>query len=286
MTPRTDATVIRQNMTFEDILHLVVRSGFSRFPVVGESIDDVKGILLARDLLRAAPRFLKNQNEKFEISTVLRKPLFVPGTKNIDELLKELKNRKVHMAIILDEHGGFDGVVTLEDIVEEIVGEIFDESDGAKFDIIFEQNGDVIIDGGVLVTDINESFNVDLPEGEYDTIAGLILSVLGRMANEGDNITLIGNGMVSINGSAITSLRNGTHHESESDEPTINRSVELNVEKVSGHRIELVRYRIKLDTGEIEFPIIDADSSFLAISEDGGTKVIDLRIKTPTNPKD
>lgn len=250
MTPRTDVVSISEKSSFEEMYQRVVSSGLSRFPVVGQNIDDVKGILLARDVLRVAPRFMGDKVQGFNISTLLREAYFIPGTKTIDDLLTELKKRKVHMALVLDEHGGFDGVVTLEDIIEEIVGDIFDESDGAKLDIVYQEDGDVLLGGGVLVADINEVFDARIAEGDYDTIAGFIFNCLGRMANENDTILLNNLGEVSLNGIDFEYPRGSQ------PEPDWNLASENNgsaatrattskfiVEKVSGNRIETVRFQ-------------------------------------------
>lgn len=255
MTPRTDVCFIERDTPFGEVLKTVVSSGLSRFPVIGDNIDDVKGILLARDLLQISSKhFGSGTVPDFNIASILREAYFIPGTKTIDELLSELKTRKVHMAVVLDEHGGFDGVVTLEDILEEIVGDIFDESDGAKPEITYEESGDVLFDGGVLVTDINEDFEMTLPEGEYDTIAGFIFASLGRMAEEGDFVIVDPFGKISVNeGDGLSTFIDVKSYlsDEENDEDTEICFYKVSVEKISGNRIETVRTHV-MSMDEIE----------------------------------
>ena len=257
MTPRTDVVAIPLGSTYEQVIEIIVRSGFSRFPVTGDSIDDVRGILLARDLLRTTQKMARGHGEKEKLDpcSLIREAYFIPGTKTINDLLTELKSRKVHMAIVLDEHGGFAGLVTLEDIIEEIVGDIFDESDGAKLDMIFHENGDVLIDGGVLVSEINEELEIKIPEGDYDTIAGFIFSALGRMANEGDLVTIDRSGNFSVNHGPFETIKGAhgrhetnlpfsdSHHNSEEeDDERLVHLYDFSVKQVEGNRIESVLY--------------------------------------------
>jgi CBS domain containing-hemolysin-like protein len=149
------------------------------------------------------------------------------------------------MAVVLDEHGGVDGVVTLEDLIEEIVGEIFDESDVPETDIVVENNGDVIIDGGVLVCDINDRLDVQIPEGDYDTIAGFVFSVLGRVPDGGDVIELATDGTVvspaQSNGSGLGTLdADGASTSLVGGRPATAALV-IEVESVDGNRIESIR---------------------------------------------
>ena len=229
----------------DDVVSIIVDSGFSRFPVRGESIDDVKGLLLARDVIGAVSERSANPGKRFRVSEVMREALFIPGTKPVAELLKELKRRKVHMAVVLDEHGGVDGVVTLEDLLEEIVGDIFDESDIPEKDFVALPNGEVLIDAGVLVSDMNERFDLEIPEGDYDTMAGFVFTQLGRIAKPGDQIALKRSGEPA-KGSEVE----GTNGALQSDSTAANgaatsRGAELSailrVEQVDGQRIESLR---------------------------------------------
>lgn len=257
MTPRTDMVTIPSDASFKEVLFLVQRSGFSRIPVVGESVDEVLGILLTRDLFHyvSAHLFdLPNAIKTFDVRKLTREPFMVPGTKRIDDLLSELKNRKLHIALVLDEHGGVDGVVTLEDLLEEIVGEIFDESDTTKSPIKVEENGDVILDGGVLVADINSRFEAGIPEGDYDTIAGFILTLLGHVPKPADTLLVRGGQVYFIDegqcyllnppeGEASGESSNGTSEglqsvpENGGDIP----ETLIRIETVENNRVETVR---------------------------------------------
>lgn len=235
MTPRTDLVTIAHDASIPEILKIIKESGFSRFPVVGENVDDVIGILLAKDLLSQitpANDGKQLQVPTFKIEKILREPFFVPGTKSISELMNELKRRKLHMALVLDEHGGIDGAVTLEDLIEEIVGDILDESDVPERDIVQLESGDALIDGGVLVADINRRFDLEIPEGDYDTIAGYILSFLGRIPTVEDEIE------VPCNLHEIDNL-DAADAEANRISPVLHAY--LRVEKVVGRRIEQIR---------------------------------------------
>lgn len=241
MTPRTDLTTIKVSSSLEEIVSIIIESGFSRLPVRGDKLDDVLGIILAKDVIP----YIKG-NKPFDIRRVMRQAYFIPGTKPIDELLSEFKRKKTHMAIILDEHGGLDGVVTMEDLIEEIVGDIFDEGDELEKDIIVAANGDIVINGGVLVADINERFGILIPEGEYDTVAGFIFNCIGRMPVKGDEIHVDfdNKSHIFING-LIVPL--GAESEYDIDEYTtqeITNGIRIVISKVHGHRIETINLTI------------------------------------------
>lgn len=242
MTPRTDLITIPADAPLEEILETVTSSGFSRFPIVEDNVDDVVGLLLARDLLTFWHQHLHDSNVTFNVRDFARECYFVPGTKPVDDLLNELKQRKIHMAIVLDEHGGVDGAVTLEDLVEEIVGDIYDESDAPATELIYENDGDVLVDGGIVVADLNERLNVAIPEGDYDTVAGFILSTLGRMAHVSDSVRLTKRGVIIFNdqeGVQHTRLPDGD--EVEAIDFSLEEEIVLSVESTSGNRIETVR---------------------------------------------
>lgn len=256
MTPRTDLITISQGATFSEVLKIIGQSGFSRFPVIDGTIDNVTGILLSRDLLPIAQEAATNPNFSFQIENIMREPYFIPGTKSINELLKEFKTRKLHLAIVLDEHGGVDGAVTLEDLIEEIVGDIYDESDAEKTEINVDDKGDIIVDGGVLVDDLNKQFDLPIPEGEYDTIAGFIFSSLGRIPEPGDQITISRAGIPLVTSEAgeensdydrtttVSSPSNGVSEDSLTTADLEESRAFLTVEKVVGNRIETVRIRL------------------------------------------
>lgn len=232
MTPRTDLVTVPITASKEEVLAIVTKAGLSRFPVTGENVDQIEGILLARDLLAAIA-----SSKPFSIKELIRDPYFIPGTKPIDDLLNEFKNRKIHMAIVLDEHGGVDGVVTLEDLIEEIVGEIYDESDIPEEEVVLTAEGDVLVDAGVHISDINNDFSLNIPEGDYDTLGGFIFSTLGRIPSEGDSLLLTNQGLPIV--------KNGAYKELNTEEDDIHHFdtpvVELKVEEVEGNRIERIR---------------------------------------------
>ena len=254
MTPRTDLVTVSIKATFQETIQIISQSGFSRFPVIDGSIDKVVGVLLSRDLLPAVERYVGPSAKKFLVKDILREPYFIPGTKSINDLLKEFKARKLHMAIVLDEHGGVDGAVTLEDLLEEIVGDIFDESDAVENDIVVDEgSGDIIVDGGVAVDDINEQFELAIPEGEYDTIAGFIMSSLGRVPTVGESIAITAQGLPILHGQsadgthgAVAANGEGIEASNASEEGSVNESflvpsAILIVESLAGNRIEAVR---------------------------------------------
>lgn len=265
MTPRTDLITIPIKSSFQETISIISTSGFSRFPVIEGTVDKVVGVLLSRDLLPVIERYVGPSAKKFSISDIMRHPYYIPATKSIMDLLKEFKKRKLHMAIVLDEHGGVDGAVTLEDLIEEIVGDIYDESDAIETDIsIDESSGDIILDGGVLVDDINEQFDIAIPEGEYDTIAGFLMSTLGRMPHVGDKIAVGVSGIAMVIESNIKKLsfvenqitansdiRSSTDETLDSDDDNMfsPRAI-LIVERVTGNRVESVRLQLVNEQNE------------------------------------
>ncbi|MDP2471529.1 MAG: hemolysin family protein [Candidatus Palauibacterales bacterium] len=189
MTPRPDIVAFPESASLDEVLDKAEESGFSRFPVYRESIDDVTGVVLIKDLLRwlrASPE------EEFALTAVMREPFFIPDTKPVDDLLAEFRSQKLHLAVIVDEFGGTDGVVTLEDLVEEIVGDIFDEHDVAQQEIVVLGVGRARIDGGADPADLIEQFGLgEVAEAdEYDTVAGYVIGKLGRIPEVGQTVRL------------------------------------------------------------------------------------------------
>ena len=193
MTPRRDIIALPVTATRAETLALVAEEGHSRIPVFAESIDDVIGVLLVKDLLTDVTRDGAD-GHAFDLARLVREPYFVPDTKRIGELLPELRTKSVHMAIVLDEFGGTDGLVTLEDMIEEIVGDIYDEHDVPEEETDFEitDSGDVLIDGSASIFDVNERFGLSLPEKDFDTIGGYVFGELGRVPVAGDSVTIAG----------------------------------------------------------------------------------------------
>jgi len=181
MCPRIDVTAVDITLRFCQIIPVIIDSGFSRIPVYSESFDNVKGILYAKDVLP-----YMNNTDSFKWQSLLRPPYFVPETKKINDLLKEFQQKKIHMAIVIDEYGGTSGIITLEDILEEIVGEITDESDEDEIlyrkidDRTFMFEGKILLNDFLKVLDLEEDF-FNYVKGESETLAGLILELTGEI---------------------------------------------------------------------------------------------------------
>ncbi len=187
MTPRPDIVAVPVDVSFEELITTASRSGHSRLPVFRESLDNVVGIVLVKDLLALAA---SGDWSDFDVVSIMREPYFVPDTKSVDDLLAELRKMKVHMAVVVDEFGGTDGVVTLEDLLEEIVGEIYDEYDVARPKFTTTKGGEPLIDGGALIDEVNDKYGLAIPDEDYDTIGGFILGELGQVPKRGDMVSV------------------------------------------------------------------------------------------------
>jgi putative hemolysin len=188
MTPRKDIIALEESATFEEVIGVLQRERLSRIVVTGPELDDVRGVLLAKDFIDLLGKPLP----RFELKRFMRPSYFVANTKKVDTLLQEFKRDAVHFAVVLDEHGGVDGVVTVEDLIEEIVGEIFDEHDIPVEEAGAQElsNGELLVDGSVLIDDLNTQFSLELPPGEYDTIAGLVIHHLGTIPHLGQEVAV------------------------------------------------------------------------------------------------
>jgi putative hemolysin len=207
MTPRPDIIALESSASMDEVVKLLIEEGHSRIPVYEEDLDNIVGILLVKDLL---PYLVGTAGEAFVLRDVLREVYFVPDTKRISELLAELRTRNVHLAIVLDEFGGTEGLVTLEDLLEQIVGDIYDEYDQPEPDFTVTPEGDVLIDGGTSIDEVNERFGMELSSEDYDTIGGYIFGALGRVPQPGDAIHVDGSGELRVEGTEerrITSVR-------------------------------------------------------------------------------
>ena len=185
MTPRTEIDALPIDATLDDTLVLVEESGRSRYPVYEETIDNIVGLVLAKDLipiLRTPPRV-------FTLRAMMRPVHVVPGTREVEEVLADFKRLKEHMAVVLDEYGGTAGLVTMEDLLEEIVGEILDEYDEPPEHPEREGTDLVIVPGGTNIAELNERFGLDVPDDHYTTIGGFIFGALGRLPVVADRIT-------------------------------------------------------------------------------------------------
>jgi CBS domain containing-hemolysin-like protein len=192
MTPRTEMVAVPVEVTLARLLEVATEEGHSRIPVYQGTIDSVLGVVLTKDLLRVLHERGGAADGAFDVRSILRPALFVPDTKPVDELLSELRRQAVHVAIVLDEFGGTYGLVTLEDLLEEIVGEINDEFDEVEPEFESTPEGDVLIDAGVLISDVNERFGLRIPEDEFDTVGGFVFGTLGRVPEPGDAVAVMG----------------------------------------------------------------------------------------------
>lgn len=178
MIPRSQMVVIKCDEKPADFLPKVLESGHSRFPVIGESIDEIKGILLAKDLLS----LIVEPSESFTLETVLRPANIIPESKRLNVLLREFREKRYHMALVIDEYGGISGLVTIEDILEEIVGDIEDETDDDDEDFIRQvSEKDYILKALTPIEDFNDHFNAGFSDEEFDTIGGILMQAFGHM---------------------------------------------------------------------------------------------------------
>jgi len=188
MIPRAQMMVIKSDCTLEEMLPQIIRSAHSRYPVIGEGTDDILGILLAKDLL---PQILNEDNSGVDIRDLLRPTMVVPESKRLNVLLREFRENRNHMAIVIDEYGGVAGLVTIEDVLEEIVGEIEDETDAATDHFIRKiTNDDFFIKALTPIDDFNEYFKTDFSEEEFDTIGGLVIQAFGHMPGRNETTTI------------------------------------------------------------------------------------------------
>jgi len=187
MTPRTDIVALPIDADAEQVLGTVIEAGHTRIPVYDGDVDHIVGILHAKDLLR-------REAGPFDLRRIMRKPFFIPETKRLDELLREFKARKQHMAIVLDEYGGTAGLVTVEDLIEEIVGDISDEYDRPESALMKRlDDQSVEVDGRMYIDDLNDALGLNIPEEEdFDTVAGFVSSELGTIPKVGESLTAYG----------------------------------------------------------------------------------------------
>jgi len=187
MIPRVDMDCIPSDTKLNSILKLIKKMGHSRIPVYGETIDNIIGVLYAKDLLGIYEKWYTSK-EKFDLKQIMREVYFVPENKKIDELLDIFQKDRIQIAIAIDEYGGTAGLVTMEDVVEEVVGEIIDEYDEEIK--LFEMIGDntVIADGNISIEKINDILNIEIPENDFETLGGFIFDLLGRVPKKGEKI--------------------------------------------------------------------------------------------------
>jgi CBS domain containing-hemolysin-like protein len=188
MVPRIDIVAAPAPSTVRDILDRIVESGHSRIPIYEASIDNVTGIVYAKDLLK----FLRDGNQTAPVQPLAREPSFVPETKKVDELLHEMQQKRVHVAIVVDEYGGTAGLITIEDLIEEIVGEIRDEYDIEEAMIEEVSDYEALFDARVSIRDVNDTLDLDIEDEDFDTLGGLLYHELGKVPNVGDEVRVDG----------------------------------------------------------------------------------------------
>lgn len=184
MVPRIDVECINVDSTYDQVIDFIEQLGFSRYPVYEDSVDNVIGILYAKDLIR------NNIEKDFSIRKIMRDVFFVPESKHLDDLLRDFRKQKVHIAVAVDEYGGVSGIVCMEDIIEVIVGDIQDEFDADEEANIQKQDDHTYIcDARTPIDDVNDELDLSIPEDDYETIGGYVFEKFGRIPEKGDTTT-------------------------------------------------------------------------------------------------
>lgn len=191
MVPRIDTVFVSVDMNQEEMLEKIAESGHSRFPVYKDTIDNVVGILYVKDLLRALVK-----HEVIDMQTILRKPFFVPESKRIDDLLRDMRRKRVHIAVAVDEYGGVSGIVCMEDIIEEIVGDIQDEFDNEREDILQIGEGVYLCDARLNLEDLAEALQLELPIEDFDTLGGFVFDLFGKIPVKYEKVSFGGHDFI------------------------------------------------------------------------------------------
>ena len=184
IVPRTDMISCSHDASIRDALDAIIKSGHSRIPVYEGTNDRIVGIVYAKDLLR----YWGSDADATDVQQVMRAPYFVPETKKIEDLLQEFRSKRVHIAIVVDEYGGTSGLITIEDLLEEIVGEIQDEYDSETALLVAEKNGTVLVDARLSIEEIEEYFDIEITREKFDTIGGYLLHLLNHVPKPGEDI--------------------------------------------------------------------------------------------------
>ncbi|OGR32642.1 MAG: hypothetical protein A2091_04295 [Desulfuromonadales bacterium GWD2_61_12] len=185
MVPRTDMVCCPADADLNELLDAIHRSGHSRIPIYEGTVDSVVGVVYAKDLLR----YWGRSSADLAITDVMREPFFVPETKNIEELLQDFRARRVHMAIAIDEYGGTSGLITIEDLIEEIVGDIQDEYDREEEWLVEEEGGTLLVDGRLNIEELEEHFDIEIPREKFDTVGGYLFDLLGHIPKPGETVS-------------------------------------------------------------------------------------------------
>jgi magnesium and cobalt transporter len=182
MVPRPEGVFARDDTPIAEIIRLILLSGHSRIPIYQENIDNISGILHAKDLLQHWGR------DDIQVRELARPPYFIPETKKISELLKDLRDKKSHLAVVIDEYGGTAGILTLEDIIEEIIGDIMDEYDAEQRRIEEQEDGSIVVDARLDVEDLEDYLGKEFPEGKFESVGGFIISLLGKVPEVNEKV--------------------------------------------------------------------------------------------------
>jgi len=201
MTPRTNVIAVPEGSTLNEVTDIIVSSGHSRLPVFRETLDNIVGIILARDVWRA------HRAGQTDIHNLVRSVPYVPETKPVEQLLPEMQRNRIHLAVVIDEFGGTAGIVTIEDVIEEIVGEIHDEHEVVS-DEIRTEGDHVIVGGSTSLVTLNDELGLTLPDDEFATVGGYVMGRLGRLANTGDEVNFAGGRMkvVAVSGRRVETV--------------------------------------------------------------------------------
>ncbi len=184
LVPRIDVVFVSADTPIQELYETLIECGHSRVPVYKETIDNVIGILYVKDLLKYLVK-----GEEFVIEKIIRKPYFIPESKRLDSLLREFRRRHVHIAVAVDEYGGVSGIVCLEDIIEEIVGDIQDEFDNETEDVLKLEDGSFLCDARVNIQDFNEQTGISLPDTDFDTLGGFVFDLFGKIPVKSEKAT-------------------------------------------------------------------------------------------------
>lgn len=185
MVPRTDMALVAADATVREVLGTIIACGHSRIPVYEGTVDNIVGLLYAKDLLK----YWGMDESAVVLKKILRPPYFIPESKNLEELLHEFKKKRVHIAIVIDEYGGTSGLVTIEDLLEEIVGDIQDEYDLEEEWLVEEPDGSVVADARLPVEELEEYFDIEVEREKFDTLGGLLIHLTGRIPAAGEEVT-------------------------------------------------------------------------------------------------
>src|SRR3954464_14946591 len=202
MRPRTEIVAVDVEASESEVWTLMRSERYSRYPVYQQSLDDVIGVLVAKDL------WLKNPDQPFDLRALIRKPLYVPDTRPAERVLDDLRRTRAHMAVVLDEYGGTSGIVTLEDLVEQVIGDINDEYDFAVREAI-EANGVLELAGSMSLVDVRSDYRLDIPDGDWTTLGGYTFATLGRVPHVGDRAPFSGGELevVAMSGGRVAAVR-------------------------------------------------------------------------------